>query len=37
MYIPEFWCGVATVIVVEVIAAVIYGFYSNAKEDKKEK
>ena len=27
MYIPEFWCGVAVTLVVEVVAAIAYAVY----------
>ncbi len=32
MYIPEFWCGVGMTIIAEVVAAIVYGFYSNMKK-----
>lgn len=31
MYIPEFWCGVAATILVEVAALIVYVIYFNAK------
>lgn len=32
MYIPEFWCGVAVTLVVEVIAVIAYAVYSDHKK-----
>lgn len=32
MYIPEFWCGVAVTLIVEVVAAISYAVYSDHKK-----
>lgn len=34
MYIPEFWCGVAATIIVEVIIVVIVGVFESCKKKK---
>lgn len=34
MYIPEFACGVAATIIVEVIASVIWAIHNDKKEKK---
>lgn len=33
MYIPEFWCGVLLIIVIEIVALFVYGF-CKSREDK---
>ena len=35
MYIPEFWCGVLSVIGIEVLIIFIYVIYYNIRKDKK--
>lgn len=32
MYIPEFWCGVAVVILIEFVLLIAYGIYLNIKK-----
>lgn len=32
MYIPEFWCGVAVVILIEIALLIAYGIYLNIKK-----
>lgn len=32
MYIPEFWCGVAVVILIEIALIIAYGIYLNIKK-----
>ena len=32
MYIPEFWCGVAVTLIVEVVLVVIAAVVANAKK-----
>lgn len=34
MYIPEFWCGVAAAFIFELVAAIVYGIYSDWKNKK---
>ena len=34
MYIPEFVCGIATTIIVELVAIVAYAVYLNIKKKK---
>lgn len=37
MYIPEFACGVAATIVVELILIIAYGMYESWQDKKKKK
>ena len=32
MYIPQFWCGVAITIIIEIVILVIYAIYINRKQ-----
>lgn len=32
MYIPEFWCGMAVVILIEIALIIAYGIYLNIKK-----
>ena len=37
MYIPEFWCGVAAVLLAEIVGLIVVGLYSsgNSKNGRK--
>lgn len=31
MYIPQFWCGVAITIIIEIVILIIYAIYINKR------
>lgn len=35
MYIPEFWCGVFSVVIAEIVTLIVIGVVANIKGGKK--